>query len=83
MAQVLGDIAGAAMLYVIASGHAGFDVLPASPATATANIRRADIRLVAALVCEVVMTLAFLFVILGSTHGTRPGVLHLSPSACA
>ena len=35
-----GGIAGAGILYLIASGHAGFDVMPVSPATAMAIIRR-------------------------------------------
>ena len=71
MAQVLGGIAGAGVLYVIASGQ---------PASSACRLRQQRLwrafagRLfpIAALVCEVVMTFAFLFVILGSTHGRAP-----------
>ncbi|VEB43693.1 Bacterial nodulin-like intrinsic protein [Chromobacterium violaceum] len=43
-AQVLGAIAAGAVLYVIASGGAGFDVARASLPMATPSIRRAAIR---------------------------------------
>ena len=72
VAQVLGAIAGAAVLYVIASGKAGFDVLPASPPTAIGEHSPGGYSLAAGFVCEVVMTFVFLFVILGATHGSAP-----------
>ena len=62
---------GAAVLYVIASGKPGFELAAASPPTATASTRRAATRCVAALVCEVVLTFIFLFIILGATDGAR------------
>ena len=73
VAQVLGAIAGAAVLYVIASGKAGFDVhAAASPPTAIGEHSPGGYSLAAALVSEVVMTFVFLFVILGATDGRAP-----------
>jgi len=71
-AQVLGGIAGAAILYAIASGAAGFDVTAGFASNGYGEHSPGGYSLTAALVCEVVMTFAFLFVILGSTHGRAP-----------
>ncbi|HEU0161788.1 MAG TPA: aquaporin Z [Rhizomicrobium sp.] len=71
-AQVLGGIAGAAILYVIASGAAGFDATAGFASNGYGEHSPGGYSLTAALVCEVVMTFAFLFVILGSTHGRAP-----------
>jgi len=71
-AQVLGAIAGAGLLYLIASGHAGFDVHAGFASNGYGEHSPGGYSLAAALVCEVVMTFAFLFVILGSTHGSAP-----------
>jgi len=71
-AQVLGGIAGAAVLYVIASGHPGFDVSAGFASNGYGEHSPGGYGLAAALVCEVAMTFAFLFVILGSTHGRAP-----------
>jgi aquaporin Z len=70
--QVLGAIAGAWVLYMIASGHAGFDVHAGFASNGYGEHSPGGYGLTAALVCEVVMTFAFLFVILGSTHGRAP-----------
>jgi aquaporin Z len=70
--QVLGAIAGAWVLYLIASGHAGFDVHAGFASNGYGEHSPGGYSLTAALVCEVVMTFAFLFVILGSTHGRAP-----------
>jgi len=72
IAQVAGGIAGAGILYLIASGHAGFDVHAGFASNGYGEHSPGGYSLVAALVCEVVMTFAFLFVILGSTHGRAP-----------
>jgi aquaporin Z len=72
IAQVLGGIAGAGILYLIASGHTGFDVHAGFASNGYGEHSPGGYSLVAALVCEVVMTFAFLFVILGSTHGRAP-----------
>ena len=73
VAQVLGGIAGAAVLWVIVGAAARPSASrEASPPTATAPIHRAATALVAALVCECVMTFMFLMVILGSTDERAP-----------
>jgi aquaporin Z len=66
VAQVLGGIAGAAILYVIATGKAGADV--GNFATNGFGARSpGKYGMTAALVCEVVMTFGFVTVILGAT----------------
>ena len=70
--QVLGGIAGAGILYVIASGQAGFDVHAGFAANGYGEHSPGHYGLPAALVSEVVMTFGFLFVIMGSTHGSAP-----------
>ena len=72
IAQVLGAVAGAGMLYVIASGHAGFDVTAGFASNGYGEHSPGGYSLTACLLCEVVLTFAFLFVILGSTHGSAP-----------
>jgi len=71
-AQVAGGLFGAAVLYAIASGHAGFDVSAGFASNGYGDHSPGGYSLAAALVCEVVMTFVFLFVILGSTHGRAP-----------
>ena len=72
IAQVLGGIAGAACLYVIATGKTGFDVHAGFASNGFGEHSPGGYSLAAAVVCEVVMTFAFLFVIMGSTHGNAP-----------
>lgn len=72
VAQVLGAIAGAAVLYLIASGKAGFDVHAGFASNGYGDHSPGGFSLESGLVCEVVMTFGFLFVILGSTHGSAP-----------
>jgi aquaporin Z len=71
-AQVLGAIAGAGILYVIASGNAGFDVHAGFASNGYGEHSPGGYSLAACLTTEVVMTFIFLFVILGSTHGSAP-----------
>ena len=71
-AQVAGAICAAAVLYVIASGQAGFDVSAGFAANGYAEHSPGQYSFTAALVCEVVMTLFFLLVILGSTDSRAP-----------
>jgi aquaporin Z len=68
----LGGVAGAGILYLIASGQAAFDVHAGFASNGFGEHSPGGYSLGAALVCEVVMTFAFLFVILGSTHGRAP-----------
>lgn len=67
IAQVLGGIAAGGVLYVIASGAAGFDVTKGVASNGYGEHSPGGYSLVAALVIEVVMTMFFLLVILAST----------------
>jgi aquaporin Z len=71
-AQVAGAIVAAGVLYVIASGKMGFDVSAGFASNGYAEHSPGQYSLVAALVCEVVMTFFFLLVILGSTDKRAP-----------
>lgn len=70
--QVLGGIAAAAILYVIASGAEGFSVSAGFAANGYGAHSPGGYSLVSCLVCEVVMTLIFLFVIMGATDKRVP-----------
>ena len=72
VAQVAGGIAGAGILYVIASGHAGFDLAGGFASNGYGEHSPGGYTLAACAVTEVAMTFGFLFVILGSTHGSAP-----------
>ena len=72
IAQVAGGIAGAAVLYVIASGTAGFDVAAGFASNGYGAHSPGGYGLGSALVCEVVMTFMFLLVILGATDRRAP-----------
>ena len=72
VSQVLGGIAAGGVLYVIASGAPGFDVASGFASNGYGAHSPGGYSLTAALVCEVVMTAFFLFIILGSTHGRAP-----------
>ncbi|WP_209428678.1 aquaporin Z [Photobacterium iliopiscarium] len=67
-AQVLGGIAGAGVLYIIASGQAGFDLANGFASNGYGAHSPGHYSLLSAFVTEVVMTFMFLFVILGATH---------------
>ncbi|WP_202907348.1 aquaporin Z [Photobacterium phosphoreum] len=66
--QVLGGIAGAGILYIIASGHAGFDLANGFASNGYGAHSPGHYSLLSSFVTEVVMTFMFLFVILGATH---------------
>ena len=70
-AQVLGGIAGASILYVIASGKAGFE-LNGFASNGYGEHSPDGYSMTAALVTEVVMTFMFLIIILGATHSKAP-----------
>ncbi len=72
IAQVLGAIAGAGVLYLIASGKAGFDLSGGFASNGYGEHSPGGYSLQAALVCEVVMTFMFLVIILGSTDKRAP-----------
>ena len=71
IAQVAGAIAGAGILYVIASGKPGFEV-GRFAANGYGEHSPGGYSLGAGLVCEIVMTFMFLVVILGATHRRAP-----------
>lgn len=66
-AQVLGGIAGAGILYLIASGKPGFEV-GGFASNGYGDLSPGGYGMTAALVTEVVMTFMFLIVIMGATH---------------
>ena len=70
--QVLGGICGAAILYVIASGQAGFTTAGGFASNGYAQHSPGGYSLLACVVCEVVMTFFFLFVIMGATDKRAP-----------
>ena len=73
VAQVAGAVIGAAVLYVIASGAAGFDAAASGfAANGYGEHSPGGYSLGAGLVAEVVLTMMFLFVIMGATHGRAP-----------
>ncbi len=72
VAQVLGAVTGAGVLYLIASGKAGFDLAGGFASNGYADHSPGQYSLTAALVSEVVMTFMFLIVILGATHARAP-----------
>jgi aquaporin Z len=72
MAQVLGGLAGAAVLYVIASGREGFTLADGFAANGYAEHSPGHYSLLACLVAEVVLTFMFLLIILGSTDSRAP-----------
>ena len=72
MAQVLGAIVGGGVLYLIASGKAGFDVSTGFASNGFGEHSPGKYSLVAALLSEVVMTMMFLIVIMGSTDKRAP-----------
>jgi aquaporin Z len=75
VAQVLGGIVAGGVLYVIASGAAGFDVAKGFASNGFGTHSPGGYSLLAALVCEVVMTMFFLIVILGATDKRAPAGL--------
>ena len=73
VAQVIGGVIGAYVLYVIASGAPNFDLVASGFATnGYGDHSPGHYTMIAALVCEVVMTFFFLFVILGATDSRAP-----------
>ena len=72
VAQVLGAIAAAGVLALVASGKAGFDLSAGFASNGYGEHSPGGYGLVAALVIEVVLTAFFLLVILGSTEARVP-----------
>lgn len=72
LAQVAGGVAGAAVLYLIASGAPGFDLAKGFASNGFAEHSPGGYSMMAAFVCEVVLTMFFLLVILGVTDQRAP-----------
>jgi len=72
IAQVIGAIAGAGVLYVIASGKAGFDVSGGFASNGYAAHSPGGYSLIACFVAEVVLTFFFLMIIMGATDRRAP-----------
>jgi aquaporin Z len=75
VAQVLGAIAAGGILYLIASGKAGFELSAGFASNGYGEHSPGEYNLLAALVTEVVMTMMFLVVILGATDKRAPAGL--------
>jgi len=72
IAQVLGAIVAGCILYLIASGKAGFDLASGFASNGYGIHSPGGYSLLSALVIEVVMTMMFLFVIMGATDKRAP-----------
>jgi aquaporin Z len=72
IAQVVGGLAGAGVLYLIASGKAGFDASTGFASNGFGELSPGKYPLVAALVAEIVLTFFFLLIILGATDKRAP-----------
>ena len=72
VSQVLGGIAGAGVLYLIASGQVGFDVSGGFASNGYSDHSPGGYSLTSGFVTEVVMTFMFLMIILGSTDERAP-----------
>lgn len=72
VAQVVGAVIGAAVLYLIASGKDGFSLASGFAANGYAEHSPGKYGLTAAFVAEVVLTMMFLVIIMGATHGRAP-----------
>jgi aquaporin Z len=75
VAQVLGAIVAGGVLFLIASGKAGFDVSAGFASNGFDEHSPGGYSFLAALICEVVMTMMFLIVILGATDKRAPAGL--------
>jgi aquaporin Z len=80
IAQVLGGLAGAGMLYVIANGKQGFSTSGGFAANGYGEHSPDGYALSACLVAEVLLTFMFLMIILGATDRRAPRGSHPLPS---
>ena len=72
IAQVLGGVVAGGVLYLIASGKAGFDVSSGFASNGYGVHSPGGYSLFAALITEIVMTMMFLLIILGATDKRAP-----------
>ncbi|PWL37336.1 aquaporin Z [Flagellimonas aquimarina] len=71
IAQILGGIAGAGILYIIVSGKPGIEI-GGFAANGYGEHSPGGYNMVSAFITEVVMTFMFLMIILGATHSKAP-----------
>lgn len=74
IAQVVGGIIAGLILYVIATGRSGFDPTAGFASNGYGEHSPGGYSLISCLVCEIVMTMMFLFVIMGATDKKAPQV---------
>jgi len=72
VAQVIGAVIGAGVLYLIARGGPGFDLANGFAANGYGEHSPGKYGLFSGLVAEIVLTMMFLFIIMGATHGKAP-----------
>jgi len=72
VAQVLGAIAAAYLLFAIASGGPGFDLAQGFAANGYGDHSPGKYSLLSGFLSEFILTMMFLFIIMGSTHGKAP-----------
>lgn len=72
IAQVLGAVAASAILFIIVSGKAGFTGVGGFASNGYGELSPGKFSMMSALITEVVMTAAFLFIIMGATHKDAP-----------
>ena len=72
VAQVIGAILGAAVLFVIARGAPGFDLAAGFASNGYGDHSPGKYGLASGFLAELVLTAGFLFVIMGATHGKAP-----------
>lgn len=75
IAQVVGGLIGGGILYLIASGQAGFDLSAGFASNGFGEHSPGKYSMTAALVAEVVLTMMFIFVIMGATDKRAPAGL--------
>ncbi|MGO4572929.1 aquaporin Z [Microvirga sp. 2TAF3] len=72
VAQVVGAIVASAVLYAIARGAPDFDLAKGFAANGYGDHSPGHYTLLSGLIAEVVLTMMFLFIIMGATHGKAP-----------
>ena len=72
IAQVLGAVAASAILFIIVSGKAGFTGVGGFASNGYGELSPGKFSMMSAHITEVVMTAAFLFIIMGATHKDAP-----------
>lgn len=72
VAQLLGAVVAGGVLFLIASGQAGFDVSAGFASNGYGDHSPGGYTMLAALICEIVMTMMFVLIILGATDKRAP-----------